>query len=442
MHPGGDEITHLNALNQLVNGHNCTAEFVPGNTGRLDACHRRLTRLPAGAFVAQTFHAIALPAAKVADWLKRQTRYSQGVRHAFLTRRSRLSSSLPALLAAAAFCVPHILAQTSIPVAVPDQTVQAVQIAPVTSQSHNSITGTVVDANGDGIVGARVTLSTINPSTEQTVRVDEDGIYTFTDVSGQTYKLSISASGFSASASSGALKPGEDMVIPPITLSAGTQIDVEVSSLSQEEVAEKQIHVEEQQKLLGAIPNYFVSYDWHAAPLTSKQKIELTWHTLASPANLVIDGGIAGVEQAENALKGYGPGAMGYARRYGAASGDFLFGTTLGGAVFPVLLRQDPRYFYKGTGSVPSRALYALSTAFICKGDNGKWQPSYSGVLGDLSAGAISNLYYPSTDRHGWGLTLQNGLISAGLDGVGNLIQEFVLKHVTPHVQTAVASIP
>ncbi len=72
-----------------------------------------------------------------------------------------------------------------------------------------------------------------------------------------------------------------------------------------------------------------------------------------------------------------------------------------------------------------------MSTAVICRGDNGKWQFSYAGVGGDLAAGAISNLYYPKTDRNSATVTLKNGFLSVGLDGVQNLIQEFVLKHVT-----------
>ena len=68
----------------------------------------------------------------------------------------------------------------------------------------------------------------------------------------------------------------------------------------------------------------------------------------------------------------------------------------IGGAILPSLFRQDPRYIYKGTGSIPSRALYAIANSVICRGDNRRWQPSYSGILGGLAAGGISNLYYPA----------------------------------------------
>jgi hypothetical protein len=107
----------------------------------------------------------------------------------------------------------------------------------------------------------------------------------------------------------------------------------------------------------------------------------------------------------------------------------------IGGAILPSLLKQDPRYFYKGTGSTRSRILYALANAVICKGDNGHWQANYSGILGALAAGGISNLYYPASSRNGAGLTFENTLIGIGGSAVGNLFQEFLVRKLTPHTQ-------
>jgi hypothetical protein len=107
----------------------------------------------------------------------------------------------------------------------------------------------------------------------------------------------------------------------------------------------------------------------------------------------------------------------------------------LGGAVLPVLFHQDPRYFYKGTGTVWQRTRYALSTAVIARGDNGKWQPAYAGLLGDFGSGAISNLYYPASNRNGAGLTIENGFLAVAGDAVGNLLQEFVLRKMSTGVK-------
>ena len=82
----------------------------------------------------------------------------------------------------------------------------------------------------------------------------------------------------------------------------------------------------------------------------------------------------------------------------------------IGDAILPSILKQDPRYFYKGSGTTRSRILYALANAVVCKGDNGHWQPDYSGILGSLAAGGISNLYYPASNRNGVQLTFENTL--------------------------------
>jgi hypothetical protein len=190
--------------------------------------------------------------------------------------------------------------------------------------------------------------------------------------------------------------------------------------------------VEEQQRVFGVLPNFYVSYVPNAAPLDAKQKFKLAGRTVVDPFTFVFVAGAAGVEQAQNHFRGYGQGAQGYAKRFGAGYADTVAGTFIGSAILPSLLKQDPRYFYKGTGSTSSRFLYALANAVICKGDNGRWQPNYSNVLGNLAAGGISNLYYPPQDRDGAGLTLENGAIGIGATAVSNIFQEFIIRKLTP----------
>ena len=69
----------------------------------------------------------------------------------------------------------------------------------------------------------------------------------------------------------------------------------------------------------------------------------------------------------------------------------------------------------------------------ICKGDNGHWQANYSGIAGGLASGALSNLYYPGTDRSAAVLTAENTLIGIGSTAATNLLQEFVIRKLTPH---------
>ncbi len=231
--------------------------------------------------------------------------------------------------------------------------------------------------------------------------------------------------------------------LPPSSLESSSASDPEpvVSTnavvevvAAKDEVAAAQIHLAEQQRVLGVIPNFYASYIWDAAPLTRRQKFSLAWKFTGDPVNLFMAGVVAGTEQSSDTLAGYGQGTRGYARRFGATYADGFSSTMLGQAILPSLLHQDPRYFVKGTGSIRSRALYSVSTIVICKGDNGRWQPNYSNVLGNLGASAISNIYYPASSRHGAGLTIQNSLIGTAFGATGNLIQEFLLHHLTPNL--------
>jgi len=153
-------------------------------------------------------------------------------------------------------------------------------------------------------------------------------------------------------------------------------------------------------------------------------------------------GVFAGVEQATNSFSGYGQGAQGYAKRYGAGFADSFIGTMIGGAILPAWWKQDPRYFYKATGTTRSRALYAIANAVICKGDNGHWQANYSAIIGGLAAGGISNLYYPASSRDGVQLTFENALIGTGESAVQNLFQEFVVRKLTPKIPNYSAAKP
>jgi hypothetical protein len=138
------------------------------------------------------------------------------------------------------------------------------------------------------------------------------------------------------------------------------------------------------------------------------------------------------VQQWQNYYAGYGQGGEGYAKRYGASYGDFFFGTMIGGAILPSLMKQDPRYYFKGTGSTGSRIVHALKFSVLRKGDNQRWQPNYSGILGGLAAAGISNAYRPEGDRDSAGTTFRNAAVGIAFESLGNLFQEFVAPKLTP----------
>jgi Carboxypeptidase regulatory-like domain len=306
--------------------------------------------------------------------------------------------------------------------------------APAPAPASGSISGTVVDPSGALVSGARVSLTGENQSPVPDALSGNDGQFSFTNLAPGPFQLTITAPGFAPQTSSGTLLPDETHVIPQIALAVAANItDVQVS-LSRIEVAEAQIKDEEKQRVLGFIPNFYVTYDPHPVSLTSKQKFELAWKTTIDPVTFAITGAIAGVQQANNSFSGYGQGAQGYAKRFGASYADVAAGTFIGSAILPSIFKQDPRYFYKGTGTVRSRSMYAIANAVICKGDNGRWQFNYSNILGNLAAGGISNLYYPAQNRNGAALTFENALIGVGATAAANLVEEFLMRKLTPNL--------
>jgi hypothetical protein len=300
-------------------------------------------------------------------------------------------------------------------------------------KSPGTISGTIVDETGAAVIGTHVKLSRGDVSKFQEALSGETGQFVFTNVAPGDFQITIAAEGFTTQSVSGTLHAGENFVAPQIKLAIAPNVTVVKVSLTKTEAAEAQIKLEEKQRVLGFMPNFYVNYDPNPIPLDAKQKFELAWKTTVNPVSFAIVGAIAGIQQADNSFSGYGQGAQGYGKRYGAGYADFVTGTFIGSAILPSLLKQDPRYFYKGTGSTRSRVLYAISNAVICKGDNGHWQPNYSNILGSLAAGGISNAYYPSADR-GAALTFENALIGIGATAGANILQEFIVRKLTPHL--------
>lgn len=303
---------------------------------------------------------------------------------------------------------------------------------PDARQATSVVTGTVVDDTGTGIGGAKITLTRDGRGPARVVHADANGGFSFSSVPGPLH-LAISAPGFADQTVTAELEPGQVSALPPIrmTLAGGTlSVDVTPPTV---EIAERQIKQQEQQRVLGIVPNYFVVYTPDAAPLNMRQKFELTWKSRLDPVQFGVVAIVVGVQQARGDFSGFGDGPSGYAKRYAAAYANVFTRSLVTQVLMPSLFKQDPRYFYKGTGSAKSRIGYALSRAVVRKGDNGRWQPNYSGILGSLAAGALSNLYYPAGSRKGVQLTLENAGISIGGAAIGHLAQEFLWDKLTSH---------
>jgi len=308
------------------------------------------------------------------------------------------------------------------------QTGGPIERGPVAAKP-GSVIGTVLDQSGAVSVGKVIRLTPQDNSDYREVITGDNGQFSFSNVPAGHFQLSVSSTGFGNEVYSGDLAPGQTFLAPPIVLSVATVVTEVKVTVDSVEVATEEIKLEEHQRALGFIPNFYVSYRPDAAPLTTKLKYQLAWK---SSTDVVTIGGaafLAGLQQAGNEYSGFGQGAQGYAKRFGAVYGDVVASTFLSGAVFPSLVKQDPRYFFRGTGSKKKRLLYAISNSVMCKGDNGRWQVNYSNMAGVVSGAALVSTYYPSQNQ---GLEiLENSLIRMGESSLAGVLQEFVLHKLT-----------
>lgn len=295
-----------------------------------------------------------------------------------------------------------------------------------------NLDGTVTDDYGDVVPGASVVLNGPGPRDHRGAVANDSGFFQFGELNPGSYSVSISAKGF------------ENWNSRPIALAAGQFFDVtgiklklerSVASVtvnsSTEQIAAEQVRLAEEQRILGFIPNFYVVYDSkHAVPMTTKLKFQMAYRVSIDPVTILGAAVLAGMNQAGDAPN-YREGAVGYAERFGSGYADGVTDVFFGGAILPSLLHQDPRYFYQGTGTIKSRLMHAMAAPFVCKGDNGKNEVNISSMGGDLISGAISNTYYPASNR-GAGLVFEGFLMSTGEREVSTVVQEFVIRKLTP----------
>ncbi len=215
----------------------------------------------------------------------------------------------------------------------------------------------MVDTNGAVVPGAQVQLIGPSGAVERTVAADEWGRFTFSNLPAGSFRVTVTAPNLTTFSSNQiALTAGQNLELPQTVLHVGkTHADVNVVA-TVHDVAEAQIQAQEKQRILGIVPNFYSSYIWNAAPMTPKQKFGLALRSSIDPVTFVVAAGTAGVEQWRNTFPGYGSGADGYFKRFGAAYADYTIYTMIADAALPSLFKQDPRYFYKGSGSTKSRA--------------------------------------------------------------------------------------
>jgi len=290
-----------------------------------------------------------------------------------------------------------------------------------------SIIGTVTDAQDEVVPGASVVLDCGDASGQQKATTNQSGFFSFSAVQpGVPCHVTIHANGFADWTSSAIqITPGQNRDLGSIRLTISVAATTVVAALPPEQIATEQVHVAEKQRALGFIPAFFAVYDPHPAPLTPKLKFSLAWRTAIDPVTLLGTAFIAGIDQASD-TPAYVQGVKGYGQRFGANYANDLTDVFIGGAILPTILHQDPRYYYQGTDSTRSRMWHAMRNPFVCKGDNGQWQPNYSSLGGYLASGAIANTYYPASNR-GPELVFSITGVDIGADIANAIIQEFLV---------------
>jgi len=296
-----------------------------------------------------------------------------------------------------------------------------------------TIMGTVLDVNGGIVPGAAVVLQGADSSDRRVLVTDDAGLFRFDGIRpGGSHRIQVSASGLKSwNSNEIVLKPGQEFIVTGIVL-AVAPVETTVDAVTLEEIAVQQVKQEEKQRIGGIIPNFYVSYDHNAVPLTPRLKFQLALKALTDPVTIAGFGLGAGIYQAAD-YPSYELGAKGYAKRLGATFAGGYTKIMVGDAILPSLLHQDPRYFYQGTGTTGSRLRHALSSAFITKGDDGSREINWSNLGGDLVSGALTNAYYPSKDR-GASLVVRSALIGTGGRMALAVFQEFVGHKLTTHV--------
>jgi len=300
---------------------------------------------------------------------------------------------------------------------------------PPSPSSDATIVGTVTDIDDVQVLGATVILQANDSDYVRTIETNENGFFRIGDIpSAHTYHVTVNANGFAKWESSVlSLEPGEFKILDVGKLQVEeVRTSITVRPEESEEIAAQQVKAAEKQRAFLIVPNFYAVYTANPEPLTAKLKFSLAFAVSRDPFTLGGVTTLAAIDQATMSPR-YVEGARGYAERFGANYANALTDIMLDGAIFPVLLHQDPRYFYQGTGTKRSRAFHVISSLVVAKGDNGRWQPNYSNICGDLASSTISNLYYPSSNR-GPGLVFQGFAIDTAVHLTIRMLDEFVLR--------------
>lgn len=181
----------------------------------------------------------------------------------------------------------------------------------------------------------------------------------------------------------------------------------------------------ENDRIFFALPNYLtVENSASLPPLTTGEKFKTVAEGCFDPVEVVFMGIEAGIGQADNTNPTYGQGFVGYSKRFGTAYADAIVGNFGTVAIFPALLRQDPRYYQLGKGNILHRFVCAAGRVLVTRSDtSGRAQFNFSELLGNSMAAGVANAYHPGPHT----LASNSGVLGTQvlLDALGYELKEF-----------------
>jgi hypothetical protein len=180
----------------------------------------------------------------------------------------------------------------------------------------------------------------------------------------------------------------------------------------------------ENKRIFGIIPNYRTSPNLKEyKPLTTREKWAIAAEDSFDRGTFMLAAGFGGEGLFFDSSPSFGRGLKGYARYAAASYADWTIGNVMTEGLYPTLLHQDPRYFRRGEGSGWSRLRYAVGQILWTHADSGRTRFNFSEIVGNSTAVALSNLYYPDNR------TIANGAskvaVQIGVDMAANILKEF-----------------
>jgi hypothetical protein len=176
--------------------------------------------------------------------------------------------------------------------------------------------------------------------------------------------------------------------------------------------------------VFGVLPNFrTVNESEVKGPLTAGQKLSIARKDSFDVPLVLLAAALAGIGQWADQNPSFGQGMVGFSKRMATGYADQALGNMMTEGLFAAALREDPRYYRRGSGGTWSRTAYAFSRIFVTHSDSGRLRFNYSEWVGNSFATAISNAYYP--DGRTAGANAAKLVEQCSIDGLGQVLKEF-----------------